>query len=68
MDGSASSASRSSAASSGLSWCAWPKQAVDYARDFNLVREIDDEIGYEHKLRPPTTQPAEGGATTQRTE
>lgn len=38
---------------------------VDYAKDFALVREIDDTIGYEHKLRTPapaddatpTTQP-----------
>lgn len=27
--------------------------ATDYAKDFALVREIDDAIGYEHKLRAP---------------
>lgn len=36
----------------------------DYAKDFALVRNIDDAIGYQHKLKPvtaddaaPTTQP-----------
>lgn len=28
---------------------------VDYAKDFALVRDIDDAIGYEHKLRTPAT-------------
>ena len=35
---------------------------VDYAKDFALVRQVDDSIGYEHKLKSvaadaPTTAP-----------
>jgi phosphonate transport system substrate-binding protein len=37
---------------------------IEYARDFALVRELDDAVGYQHVLREPTTRPATRSTTT----